>query len=231
MRTDYLILLFILALGAFLAIKTGKLTQPAAYTGCIISLLVYTGCGYTGVAMIAVFFILGTAATAWKINLKQQLGIAEREKGKRTAGQVLANAGASGIIGLLILLFPQHTDLLRLMIAGSLASAAADTLSSELGNVYGRRFYNIVTMKKDTRGENGVVSLEGTVAGIAGSTVISIVFASAYGFNSDTLLIILAGTIGNSTDSIMGATLERKKIVSNNGVNFLNTATGGMALC
>jgi uncharacterized membrane protein len=33
----------------------------------------------------------------------------------------------------------------------------------------------------------------------------------------------LAGTVGNLFDSVLGASLERKKVVGNNLVNFLNT--------
>jgi uncharacterized membrane protein len=32
--------------------------------------------------------------------------------------------------------------------AGAFSSATADTLSSELGTVYGKKFYNILTFKK-----------------------------------------------------------------------------------
>jgi uncharacterized membrane protein len=35
--------------------------------------------------------------------------------------------------------------------------------------------------------------------------------------------IIIAGTAGNLSDSVLGALLERKNIIGNNAVNFLNT--------
>ena len=115
------------------------------------------------------------------------------------------------------------------MIAGSFAAAAADTLSSELGNVYGSRYYNILTFRKDTRGLNGVVSLEGSLLGIAGSVVIAGIYGFAYGWSPGPLYIVLAGTAGNLVDSLLGATWERKHYLSNNGVNFLTTLIGALA--
>jgi len=41
-------------------------------------------------------------------------------------------------------------------------------------------------------------------------------------------LIIIAGTAGNLTDSILGAVLERRGIIGNNMVNFLNTLTAAL---
>jgi uncharacterized membrane protein len=43
------------------------------------------------------------------------------------------------------------------------------------------------------------------------------------GWGSGFLIIILAGTMGNLSDSILGALLERKQLLTNNGVNSLNT--------
>lgn len=223
MNLGLIALLTILCAAAISSVKAKKLTPVAAFTGWLIAVLVYQATGYAGVTMMATFFILATIATSMGFRVKQNLGVAERDKGRRTAGQVFANAGVAGLISIISYLDKSRTELYTLMISASLASATADTLSSELGNVYGQKFYNIVSLKKDKRGLDGVVSLEGTLIGIAGSTVVAFVNAIFSGFNISNLLIIVAGTIGNLSDSYLGATLERKGLINNNTVNFLNT--------
>ena len=60
----------ILLTGAIAAIGLKKLTMPAAVTGAILGWLVFAGGGYTGLGMLAAFFILGTLATAWQKSKK-----------------------------------------------------------------------------------------------------------------------------------------------------------------
>ena len=208
----------------YYAISRQKLTIPATITGAIIAVSIFAGAGYVGFIMMTMFFLLGTLATAHKVDTKKQIGIAEANKGRRTASQVLANAGFQGLLGLFNVADAQHQSLYLLMIAAAFSSATADTLSSELGSVYGKRFYNILNFKKDLRGLNGVVSLEGTLAGIAGSCIIALLYAIAAGFGKGFIIVIIAGTAGNLFDSVLGATLERKGLLKNDGVNLLNTA-------
>jgi uncharacterized protein (TIGR00297 family) len=212
-----------------LTVVTKKLTVSASVVAGICGVAIYAGAGYTGIAMVAVFFTLGTFATRWKLNVKQAIGVAEENKGQRTAGQVIANAGVAAILGLLAYLNNEYVPLLQLMIAGSLASATADTLSSEMGNVYGRRYYNILSFKRDIRGRDGVVSLEGTLIGLLGSMVIAAVYAFGSGLLQNLMYVVAAGTLGNIADSILGATVERKGYLNNNAVNYLNTDIGAVA--
>jgi uncharacterized protein (TIGR00297 family) len=230
MSLQYVLLLLILAGAIVASVAAGKLTVAAALTGGALGLLVYAGAGFTGIAMVAVFFLFGTVATSWKKGYKERAGLSETNSSKRNAGQVMANAGVAAICGLLCYFFQQYVFVLRVMMAASLSSAMADTLSSELGNVYGKRFYNILTLQKDTRGLDGVVSLEGTSIGIVGSVVIALVYAIGFGFMWNAFfIIIIAGTIGNLSDSVLGASLERKQYLNNDAVNFLNTAIAAIA--
>ena len=228
MLSNYWIIVLILTTVAFISVKAKKLTIPASITGWVVGLLVFAGAGYTGVAMIATFFVLGTVATSRGMRFKLEMGLAEENKGRRTTGQVVANAGAAAVLGVLVMIYPAKADVFRLMMAASVASATADTLSSELGNIYGKNFYNIISFKKDKRGLNGVISIEGTLIGIAGSIIIALVYTLGFRLNIHFLMVIVAGTIGNLSDSVLGATFERKGYLRNNEVNFLNTAIAAL---
>ena len=221
MESPYPVLIFLLT-GVAASIFFKKLTVTAAITGGILGWLIYAGGGYRGLSLVVVFFILGTAATSWKKKEKLAIRANAGHQATRTTGQVVANAGVAALTGLLAVLFPSRRDLLQLMMAGSLSAAMADTLSSELGMVYGRRFYHILTWKPDEKGQDGVVSLEGLLIGIIGSAVIALIA------NNHFWVIIIAGTIGNLADSLLGAFFERQGRLSNNTVNLLNTLTGAL---
>lgn len=212
---------------AVLCVKTGKLTIPAATLAILIAMLVALGAGYGGLVLLGTFFVLGIKATAHKKQLKANTG--ELHPQRRTAGQVFANGGVAAILGFLAFLHPAYQNVYTMMLAASLASATADTLSSELGMVYGRNFYNILTFKKEPKGLDGVISLEGTLLGAAGALLLAVVYGGFWGFGRQVLWVFIAGVVGNVIDSLLGATLERKRFIGNDGVNFLNTALAALA--
>lgn len=224
MILQYWLFLFLLVGGVMMSIILDKLTITAAITGGLLSIVIFLGTGFTGIALLGLFFLLGTLATSWRFVEKIGYRLASPSERKRTTGQVMANAGVAGFMGLLCWMFPVEKELFLLMMAASLSSATADTLSSELGSLYGKRFYDITSLKPGTRGENGVISLEGILFGIAGSILVAIVHGIGWGWSNQFFLIVLCGTLGNLADSVLGATLERKQYVGNNVVNFLNTA-------
>ena len=224
---------YIIAVGLLLAVmllsvKAGKLTLPAALVGGLTGFLVFAGAGYAGILLLGVFFMLGVLATSHKKEVKARIIMHGLHPERRNAGQVLANGGIAALMGLLALIDPVHAQVYVLMLAASLASATADTLSSELGMVYGRNFYHILTFKKDEKGLDGVVSMEGTLLGAAGAAVIAVIYALFFGFGKESWLIILAGIAGNLVDSVLGALLERKHLINNDVVNFLNTLAAAL---
>lgn len=224
-----LIVALIICTGVALSIALRKLSVAGALTGGGLAWLLYKGIGVTGIIMLAAFFIAGTIATTIGAGRKEQLGMAEKNKG-RSAWQVLANGGVAGIAGLIAWLNPGQQIIAQLVAAAALASAAADTLSSELGSLYGTRFYNILSLKRDQNGLDGVVSIEGTLCGIGGSALITFIYITGYGYTSHGWWILLAGTAGNLADSILGASLQRKGWLTNDMVNGLNTLVAAIVV-
>ena len=217
------LVIILIASAGFAAYVSGKLTLPASATGVITALVIYSGAGLTGLAMLAAFFLFGTAATSFKKEYKLKMQLAKANEERRTVSQVLANAGIAAIISLLTLVSKDHKTVFLVMIAASFSSAAGDTFSSELGNVYGRNFYRMTTFKKDARGLDGVISLEGTLFGILGSVVIGLIYTMMKGWDFAFLAICISGIAGNFFDSLLGSLFERKGLLGNNAVNFLNT--------
>jgi uncharacterized protein (TIGR00297 family) len=229
MHTADWILSGILLTGMFLSIYFQKLNGAGALTGGVLAGFIYLGAGFTGTAMMTTFFLLGTLATGHKLPIKEGLKAAEKAKGRRNAVQVLSNAGIPALFGLLAWVYPENASLFQLLLAAGFSSATADTLSSELGTVYGKKFYNIISLRPDKRGLDGVVSLEGTLLGALGSMVIALVFSIGYGFHHSFFWIIIAGVVGNWVDSLLGATVQRRRFLNNNTVNLLNTVAAALA--
>jgi len=223
-----LIVLLCIGAGSLVSVLANKLTFWAGVCAFIVATAIYLGAGFAGIVMLALFFISAVLATHHKKEQKTKLNISEQGN-KRNAGQVLANGGVAGLAGFLAYAFPEYNFVLNVIIAASLSSAMADTLSSELGVIYGRNPINIISLRRDKEGKDGVISIEGTLIGIVGSFIIGITFCVFHGFAAKLLfIIVLAGTIGNLADSFMGATLERSGALSNNAVNFLNTLSAAL---
>jgi uncharacterized protein (TIGR00297 family) len=228
MSSHTIFLPFIIFAGMAYAILAKKLTVSASFTGGVLACVIFMGSGFTGLAMMTAFFILGSVATSWQRHKKQAFVSAKENRTGRSALQVFANAGVSAIAGFVMIGYPELSNLVLPVMAAAFASATADTLSSELGMLYGRQFFNIITLTADRCGMDGVVSLEGTLIGVVGSCVIAVVYALGFGWNMNFIFIVLGGTVGNLTDSLLGALLERKGWIGNNMVNFLNTLTAGL---
>jgi uncharacterized protein (TIGR00297 family) len=213
----YLIIFLTLA-GMSLSYYLKKLTAAGTMAGGGIAIALYGAAGVVGYLMMAAFFLLAVLATSYKRSVKKKAGeISE----VRNALQVFANGGVAAVLSIAMLIWKD--PLFILLIASAFSSATADTISSEMGTVTGRKFFNILTLAPDKKGLDGVISIEGSLWGIAGSILIALIYFSSIGSWLHFIIIIIAGTIGNLSDSFLGAKWERRGLINNNLVNFLNT--------
>lgn len=208
-------------LAAVLAWYLRAVTLAGALTGMLIAAGLSYASGYSGLILLGVFFVSGTLVTRYRGDEKRRNGFADANKPARTATQVLANSGAGLLCAIALLIFPQQHDALLLGMTAAFSSATADTWSSELGVIWGKTVFRPFSKSPAHTGDNGVISLEGTLAGIAGSLLVALVFHllhfPAYG------LLITAGLLGNLADTCLGELLENKGHMSNDAVNFTST--------
>src|SRR5262249_48103734 len=122
-----------------------------------------------------------------------------------------------------------YGSLAMLALVAAFATAACDTVSSEIGQAFGRTTYLVTNFKRVPAGTEGAVSLEGTLAGIAAAAVLAVV-ALALGLvtAAGSLLVVAAALFGSTLESYMGAVWERSRKIDNEAINFANTLAGAL---
>lgn len=211
-----------------LSVWSGKIDLPGATAGWVVAMGLFLGGGFPALVLLLLFFVLGTLASSWGKRRKQAWGLAQEDGGRRSLRHALANGGVAGLSGLLAWSLPSQETLWLAALAGALASAAGDTFSSELGNLYGRRYLDLLTLRPGQRGLDGVISLEGTLLGAGGSALVAL--AAHWGlYGVSGWSVLLGGLLGNLTDSLLGAFLQRRGYMTNDTVNFANTVAGAWA--
>jgi uncharacterized protein (TIGR00297 family) len=197
-------------------------TNAGAIAGAAICFALLWAAGVGAFAALLTVFLLTWIATRVGYGRKQHLGTAEARAG-RDALQVLANLGTSAGFAVLYATLRPDPRLLVAM-AAALAEAAADTVSSEIGQAVGGAPRLITTWRKVASGTDGAITLAGTLAGSAAAVVVASVCALAHIFPWKSLAVCAgAGAAGMFFDSLLGATLERRRVLGNNAVNFVST--------
>ncbi len=203
-------------------------TRPGALAGALTCFVLYIGGGPPAFAALITVFALTWISTRLGYPRKQKLGIAERREG-RSASQVLANLGvATGCAATYAL---GHSNIVLLLaMSAALSEAAADTVSSELGQAVDEKARLITNWQSVPAGTNGAVSLTGTLAGIAAAVIVSSVCLLG-GLLPRRWLAISVGSaiLGMVVDSFLGAWLERRGLLNNDSVNFLSTLVSAVA--
>jgi uncharacterized protein (TIGR00297 family) len=200
-------------------------------SGLLIGTALYTFGGYQLFLILFLFFFLGSGSTKFGYAYKKSLGIAQEKGGARGWKNAVANCSMGVFLAILAMLSQEPLSALFVAgVFGAFATAAADTVSSEIGQVLGKHPILITTLRPVPVGTEGAVSLEGTFAGIVAS---AIVCAAGILLNvlsvPAALFCVLAAFIGTTVESYLGATLETMKIIDNEIINFMNTLVGALA--
>lgn len=217
------------ALFAALGLATRSVGISGFVGGLIIGVIVYGSLGMRGFIILLAFFIIGTACTKFGYSKKAAKGIAQESGGARSAKHALAK-GLVAIIAAIIHFFLPDANWIIVGFTAALATAAADTASSEIGQLLGRTPILLTSFRIVEPGTDGAVSLEGTFAGIIAGTILgglAWVFWPEMGW-AVFVAVTLASFVGNIIESLLGATLEKLPAVTNEHINLLNTLFGAI---
>jgi uncharacterized protein (TIGR00297 family) len=217
-----------LAVAAFL---THAIDATGAVSAVLIGTAISAGLGWSGLALMLAFFVLGTAATRLGYRVKAARGIAQEKGGARGWQHAWANGAVPALLALAASMArPGLRDLLTLAYAAAVATAAADTGSSEIGKAYGRRTFMLLTLRPAAPGTEGAVSLEGTLGGLLCALAVAAVGVATGLFSWDAaLLVAVAGTLGSLAESALGTVAGPRGWLGNNLLNATNTAIGALA--
>jgi uncharacterized protein (TIGR00297 family) len=225
-------------------------TAGAAATGAAITAsLMYATTRYPyryswlhgGLLPLLAVFLLTFAATRVGKAKKERLGTGESKRG-RNAAQVAANLGVSTLVSLPVVALTSGMmsrnggqSVAYMAAIAALAEAAADTVSSEIGQVLGGQPRMLTTFRRVEAGTDGGVTLIGTAAGVAAAFLVAAVgtWAIRSGGDPDANWLLCCmmgagGVFGLLFDSLLGATMERRGWLNNDAVNFLSTLAAAL---
>ena len=185
------------------------------------------------------FTLVGLAITRMDISDKRANGLIEGQNGERTHLNVIGVGLPSCIIAVLYAIIHTYVSwrydfALTVAFICTLTVAAADTVASEIGT-RDKKVWLITTFERVKRGTNGGVSILGTVSSLVAATLTCLIGWLLIFGEFDILMIIpiIAGFLGNIIDSVLGASLESRGMISkytNNCVSAIFGAVIGITL-
>ncbi len=226
----------VLALVGF-ALKSVNVSGTVA--GWLLGCVVVIGGGPPLYVALLAFFILGTLATKLGYARKARAGLAQEGGGRRGAAHAFANVGVAAICAIACW---RGLGLVPLFMGiAALATAAADTTASEIGQLFGRRAFLPLTLRRVEPGTEGAISIEGTLAGLIAASIVAVAGTAVAehhfrpGFTGNividrthvVLVVTACAFLGSWIESILGSWNRRNgSPIANSTLNFANTMLG-----
>jgi uncharacterized protein (TIGR00297 family) len=219
---------------SFLAFIFQRLSLDGMFAAIVVGTFVFGLGGWAAAAVIMLFFLTSSIIST------PSVGSSEMSSGPRRSGfQVWANGFWIVFCMLLASIF--NADIFVIGAMAAIATATADTWSTELGSDAPESTYLINDFQMVPPGTDGGISIKGTVSGLVGSALIAGAVGIAFSLSfSIFLCILIAGFSGCLLDSYFGAIFQRnnrsvilpvlhKEItIDNNLVNMVSTGAGAM---
>jgi uncharacterized protein (TIGR00297 family) len=216
-----------------------------ALGGFILGAILILGGGWPLYVALLAFFIIGSATTKLGYARKARAGLAQEGGGRRGFSHAFSNVGVAAICAIAVSRLARsahganEVELLPLFMGiAALATAAADTTASEIGQWIGRRAFLPLTLRRVPVGTEGAISVEGTLAGalggfvvaVAGTLAVDAMFVELVSFDWRTVgVLTLCAFAGSYLESIAGSWNRKQARPIPNGVlNFFNTAAGAI---
>jgi uncharacterized protein (TIGR00297 family) len=198
------------------------------------------GClGWRGWTAVVLYLALGSLVTRLGFARKQAAGLAEARGGRRGPANVWGSALTGALLALLIGAGIPAREVLLIGFAASFAAKLADTFGSEIGKRWGRTTVLITTLRPVPPGTDGAISVEGTLASIAGSGLMTALMLALGLLPSIAVALMVTGVgvVATLLESLLGALAQgRVSWLSNELVNGIQTAVAallaiGIGLC
>jgi uncharacterized protein (TIGR00297 family) len=214
----------VLGIGAYWAKAADS---DAVLSETIVCLLVILFAGLSWFILLLAFYLLGGAFTRYGYSHKHKLGIAQSHGGRRGYKNVYSNSLVPLVLAICYGVY--GNDLFIFAFIASVATANGDTLASEIGETSRSKPRMITTLKETEPGVDGGVTPLGEAASLAGAIIIGLL-ATGMGMVGISGIVVAAigGFLGTNFDSLLGATLQSRGLLSNNGVNLVATAFGAL---
>jgi len=204
------------------------LTKSGWVNAGILGTILFGCLGWKGWLAVVIYLALGSLVTKLGYAYKKSKGISEGRDGKRGPENVWGSAATGAVLALIYNLVNGSGEYLLFMgFAASFAAKLADTFGSEIGKRWGKNTILITTFEPVSAGTEGAISLQGTLASIFGSFLMSVVmvFLGFIPTLSSFLIVFICGVVATLLESVLGAVAQDKtKWLTNELINFLQTS-------
>ena len=203
------------------------LTKKGWIHAGVLGTLLWGSIGWNGWTSVCIYLLLGTVVTKIGYKNKASRGIAEARGGQRGPENVWGSAATGCSLALFSCIWPNYLTLFMIGFASSFTAKLSDTFSSEIGKRFGKRTFLITSLKPVAPGTEGAISLEGSLAGLLGSLVMTVVMfnLSIISGISVAFIVLFSGYLATILESYIGALVQNKIVwMTNELVNSIQTS-------